>query len=153
MKRCCDIRLPFKRKRQQSFATYSSWEEKTAVYAAKPVVFATLGSPDFDCRFRALSLQDAASKRRRHREFPARRGMLRPRGQASAGKLTALLFLLLRLAPPPNGEMSRSRTATGPRFFRRNEDPGIANSHKRSQRNTGRSVPSTPRYVLHIRTR
>jgi len=28
MKRCCDIRLPFKRKRQQSFATSCSSEEK-----------------------------------------------------------------------------------------------------------------------------
>jgi hypothetical protein len=28
MKRCCNIRLPFKRKRQQSFATSSSSEEK-----------------------------------------------------------------------------------------------------------------------------
>src|SRR5271165_7130305 len=30
MKRCCDMRLPFKRKRQQSFATSSSQEEKVA---------------------------------------------------------------------------------------------------------------------------
>ena len=30
MKRCCDIRLPFKRKRQHSFATSSSQEEKVA---------------------------------------------------------------------------------------------------------------------------
>src|SRR5271157_5237653 len=30
MKRCCDMRLPFKRKRQHSFATSSSQEEKVA---------------------------------------------------------------------------------------------------------------------------
>jgi Tn3 transposase DDE domain len=30
MKRCCDMRLPFIRKRQQSFATSSSQEEKVA---------------------------------------------------------------------------------------------------------------------------
>src|SRR6202043_1149754 len=40
---CCDNRLPFKRQRQQSFATSSSSEAKVAMYAAKPVVFATLG--------------------------------------------------------------------------------------------------------------
>jgi hypothetical protein len=33
--------LPFKRQRQQSFATSSSQEAKVAMYAAKPVVFAT----------------------------------------------------------------------------------------------------------------
>jgi hypothetical protein len=33
--------LPFKRQRQQSFATSSSQEAKVAMYAAKPVVLAT----------------------------------------------------------------------------------------------------------------
>ena len=37
-------------------------------------------------------------------------------------------------------------------FSETNEDPGIGNAHKRSQRNTGRSVASTPRYVLHVCT-
>jgi hypothetical protein len=43
LKHCCDIRLPFKRKRQQSFATMFSLarEAKPAGRAAKPVVFAT----------------------------------------------------------------------------------------------------------------
>jgi hypothetical protein len=43
------------------------------------------------CCFRALRLRDIAPKRRRHREFPTRRGMLRLRRQASAGKLDELL--------------------------------------------------------------
>src|ERR1700740_2829568 len=39
MKRCCDMRLPFKRRRHQSFATSSSQEEKVA-----PLLLRKLGS-------------------------------------------------------------------------------------------------------------
>jgi hypothetical protein len=50
MKRCCDIRLPFKRKRQQSFATSSSQEEKVA-----PVL---LRNRSFSQRLKVLAFLD-----------------------------------------------------------------------------------------------
>ena len=48
MKCCCDMPLPFTRKKQQSFATLFPRNRERRSFVVKPVGFATIGNPTFN---------------------------------------------------------------------------------------------------------